>query len=135
MSSSNLHSSPRAAPRAVRLLEAPQRLYDELYKEKQEEIERTKTSRNAEKLRRQQTGRGSLIEFVRWGPIGRIGLLRMLPKLYDGTHIEHPLASRRAVRHIEFGVKVPVDVLIDGEIATLECLSLDVIPAAVDIYI
>ncbi|MGC2390813.1 MAG: diacylglycerol kinase family protein, partial [Candidatus Acidiferrum sp.] len=38
-----------------------------------------------------------LIEFVRWGPIGRIGLLRMLPKLYDGTHIKHPLASRCAV--------------------------------------
>ncbi len=76
-----------------------------------------------------------LIEFVRWGPIGRIGLLRMLPKLYDGTHIDHLLASRRAVRHIEFGVQVPVDVLIDGEIAALECLSLDIIPAAVDIYI
>ena len=76
-----------------------------------------------------------LIEFVRWGPIGRIGLLRMLPKLYDGTHIKHPLASRRAVRHIEFGVQVPVDVLIDGEIAALECVSLDIIPAAVDIYI
>ncbi len=76
-----------------------------------------------------------LIEFVRWGPIGRIGLLRMLPRLYDGTHIQHPLASRRAVRHIEFGIKVPVDVLIDGEIAALECVALDVIPAAVDIYI
>jgi diacylglycerol kinase (ATP) len=76
-----------------------------------------------------------LIEFVRWGPIGRIGLLRMLPRLYDGTHIEHPLASRRAVRHVEFGVQVPVDVLIDGEIAALECVSLDVIPSAVDIYI
>ncbi|MGC1482912.1 MAG: diacylglycerol kinase family protein [Candidatus Acidiferrum sp.] len=76
-----------------------------------------------------------LIEFVRWGPIGRIGLLRMLPKLYDGTHIEHPLASRRAVRRIEFGTRVPVDVLIDGEIAALECVSLDVLPAAVDIYI
>jgi YegS/Rv2252/BmrU family lipid kinase len=76
-----------------------------------------------------------LIEFVRWGPIGRIGLLRMLPRLYDGTHIEHPLASRRAVRRIEFGAEVPVDVLIDGEIAPLACISLDVIPAAVDIYI
>lgn len=76
-----------------------------------------------------------LIEFVRWGPIGRIGLLRMLPRLYDGTHIHHPLASRRAVRRVEFGTPVPVDVLIDGEIATLECLSLDIIPAAVDIYI
>jgi diacylglycerol kinase family enzyme len=28
-----------------------------------------------------------LIEFVRWGPIGRLGLLRNLPRLYDGTHI------------------------------------------------
>jgi diacylglycerol kinase (ATP) len=76
-----------------------------------------------------------LIEFVRWGPIGRIGLLTMLPRLYDGTHIHHPLASRRAVRHVEFGVKVPVDVMIDGEIATLDCLALDIVPAAVDIYI
>lgn len=76
-----------------------------------------------------------LIEFVRWGPISRIGLLRMLPKLYDGTHIQHPLAARRSVRRIEFGTRVPVDVLIDGEIAALECISLDIIPAAVDIYI
>jgi diacylglycerol kinase (ATP) len=76
-----------------------------------------------------------LIEFVRWGPIGRLGLLRMLPKLYDGTHIEHSLASRRAVRRIEFGAQVPVDVLIDGEVASLACVSLDVIPAAVDFYI
>jgi diacylglycerol kinase (ATP) len=76
-----------------------------------------------------------LIEFVRWGPIGRCGLLRMLPRLYNGTHIEHPLASRRRVRHVEFNVRVPVDVMIDGEIAKLECRSLDILPAAVEIYI
>ena len=76
-----------------------------------------------------------LIEFVRWGPIGRFGLVRMLPRLYDGTHIQHPLATRREVRHVEFNVPVPVDVMIDGEIATLECRSLDIMPAAVDIYI
>jgi diacylglycerol kinase (ATP) len=76
-----------------------------------------------------------LIEFVRWGPIGRLGLLRTLPRLYDGTHIEHPLASRRAVRHVEFNAAVPVDIMIDGEVATLECRSLDILPAAVEIYI
>jgi diacylglycerol kinase (ATP) len=76
-----------------------------------------------------------LIEFVRWGPIGRLGLLRTLPKLYDGTHIEHPLASRRAVRHVEFNVADPIDVMIDGEVATLEVRSLDILPAAVDLYI
>jgi diacylglycerol kinase (ATP) len=76
-----------------------------------------------------------LIEYVRWGPIGRFGLMRMLPRLYDGTHISHPLASRRAVRHVEFNLPVPVDIMIDGEVATLQCRSLDVIPAAVDIYV
>ena len=76
-----------------------------------------------------------LIEFVRWGPIGRLGLLRTLPKLYDGTHIEHPLASRRAVRRVEFKPDAPVVVMIDGEVATLELRSLDILPAAVDVYI
>lgn len=76
-----------------------------------------------------------LIEFVRWGPIGRAGLLRTLPKLYDGTHLEHPLASRRAVKHVEFNFPFPVDVMIDGEIATLECRSLDVLPSALDVYV
>ena len=75
------------------------------------------------------------IEFVRWGPISRLGLLRTLPRLYDGTHTQHPLASRRAVRHVEFKLPVPVDVLIDGEIATLECKSIDILPAAVDVYV
>lgn len=76
-----------------------------------------------------------LIEFVRWGPIGRLGLLRMLPRLYDGTHIEHPLAQRRSVRHVEFNVPLPFDVMIDGEITTVECRSLDILPGAVDVYV
>jgi diacylglycerol kinase (ATP) len=76
-----------------------------------------------------------LIEFVRWGPISRLGLLRTLPRLYDGTHIKHPMASRRAVRRVEFKTPGPVDVMIDGEVATLECRCLDVLPAAVDVYI
>ena len=76
-----------------------------------------------------------LIEFVRWGPIGRLGLIRMLPRLYDGTHIAHPLASRRAVRRVEFQPQAAMDVMVDGEVATVECRAIDVIPAAVDIYI
>ena len=43
-----------------------------------------------------------LIEYVRWGPIGRVGLVRNLPRLYDGTHIQHPLAEVRKVRRVDF---------------------------------
>ena len=76
-----------------------------------------------------------LIEFVRWGPIGRAGLLKTLPKLYDGTHLQHRLASRRAVKHVEFNLRAPVDVMVDGEIATLECRTLDILPGALDVYV
>jgi diacylglycerol kinase (ATP) len=76
-----------------------------------------------------------LIEYVRWGPIGRLGLLKMLPRLYDGTHTDHPLAERRAVKHVEFALDAPVDVMIDGEIATLECQTLDILPGAMDVYV
>lgn len=73
------------------------------------------------------------IEYVRWGPIGRLGLIRNLPKLYDGTHIEHPMAERKAVRRVQFNLDAPVDVMIDGEVLTLHCEEIDVIPGALDV--
>lgn len=74
-----------------------------------------------------------LIEYVRWGPIGRLGLIRNLPGLYDGTHIQHPLAERKAVRSVEFKLDAPVDVMVDGEVLTLHCQELDVLPRALKV--
>lgn len=75
------------------------------------------------------------IEYVHWGPIGRLGLLRNLPKLFDGSHIRHPLASRRIATRIEFDVKDAVDVVVDGEVLTLELESLEVLPGALDVMV
>ncbi len=74
-----------------------------------------------------------LIEYVRWGAIGRLGLIGNLPKLYDGTHIEHPLAERKAVKRVEFDLDAPVDVMVDGEVLTLHCEELDVLPGALNV--
>jgi YegS/Rv2252/BmrU family lipid kinase len=74
-----------------------------------------------------------LIDYVRWGPIGRLGLIRNLPRLYDGTHIQHPLAECTAVPRIEFNLEVPVDVMVDGEVLTLHCQELDVLPHALTV--
>src|SRR3984893_803980 len=76
-----------------------------------------------------------LIEYVHWGPIGRFAALRMLPTIYDGRHMQHPQASRRAVRHVEFNMREAVDVMVDGEVLALQCRALDIVPAAVDVYI
>ncbi len=76
-----------------------------------------------------------LIEYVRWGPIGRLGLLRNLHTLFDGTHIEHPLASRAAVREVEFSLDASVTVMVDGESLHLQCERLDVLPGALDVLV
>jgi YegS/Rv2252/BmrU family lipid kinase len=74
-----------------------------------------------------------LVEYVRWGPIGRLGLIRNLPGLYDGTHIEHPLAERKKVRRVEFNLDSPAAVMVDGEVLALHCEELDVLPGALTV--
>jgi diacylglycerol kinase (ATP) len=76
-----------------------------------------------------------LIEYVRWGPIGRLGLIRNLPTLYNGRHIHHPLAERRAAKRIDFHLDAPVDVMVDGEVLTLHCQTLDVLPSALSVVV
>ena len=36
------------------------------------------------------------IEYVRWGPIGGMGLIGMLPRLYDGTHTAARIGGNHA---------------------------------------
>lgn len=76
-----------------------------------------------------------LIDFVRWGPIGRIGLVRNLGGLYDGTHIRHPLAESKKTQCIEFDLEGPIDVMIDGEALTLHCQTIDVLPRALRVVV
>ena len=76
-----------------------------------------------------------LVEYVRWGPIGRLGLIKNLPTLYDGTHVRHPMAERHAARRIDFHLEQPVDVMVDGEVLTLQCETLDVLPSALNVVV
>lgn len=76
-----------------------------------------------------------LIEYVRWGPVGRLRVLRNLPGLYDGTHIEQPQASRRAVRRIEFSLDGPVNIMVDGEVGQLHLERLEILPSALDVMV
>ena len=76
-----------------------------------------------------------LIEYVRWSPVGRLQLLWLFPRLFTGTHIDHPLASRAAVSRIELDLPEPVNVMVDGEILRLRCRSLEILPAALDGFV
>ena len=71
-----------------------------------------------------------LIEYVRWGPVGRAKLVSNLPGLYSGAHINKPEASRRGARRIDFELDGPIDVMVDGEVLTIQCERLEVLPSA-----
>jgi diacylglycerol kinase family enzyme len=43
------------------------------------------------------------------------------------------LAERKAVRRVAFELDAPVDVMIDGEVLTLHCEQLDVLPGALNV--
>jgi diacylglycerol kinase (ATP) len=75
------------------------------------------------------------IEYVRWGPIGRLGLIWTLPRLFTGTHIHHRRASRAATKRVDFERAGPVNVMVDGESMRLECRSLEILPAALDVIV
>jgi diacylglycerol kinase (ATP) len=75
------------------------------------------------------------IEYVHWGPIGRLGLVGNLSTLFDGSHIRHRMASRRTANRIDFDLKQPADVVVDGEVLTLDVTSLEVLPGALDVIV
>jgi diacylglycerol kinase (ATP) len=75
------------------------------------------------------------IEYVRWGPIGRLRLLWTFPRLFTGTHIDHPLASRASAERIDLDLAEPVNAMVDGEILRLKCRSIEILPAALDVVV
>lgn len=75
------------------------------------------------------------IEYVRWGPVGRLQLLWTFPRLFSGTHIEHPLASRAATERVDLDLAEPVNAMVDGEILRLKCRSIEILPGALDVVV
>jgi len=74
------------------------------------------------------------IEIVRWSA-ARFDFLRNFPKVYDGSHITHPEIWHGPAKHVEFALDEPIDIMIDGEVMTVECRSLEVLPAALRVMV
>jgi diacylglycerol kinase family enzyme len=74
------------------------------------------------------------LEIVRWAA-GRIEFLRNFSKVYDGSHITHPKIWHGPASHVEFQFDEPVDIMVDGEVLTLHCRSLEVLPSALNVIV
>jgi len=74
-------------------------------------------------------------DLIRVGEMGRFSLLRTFPKIFKGTHVDHPVASQSRVRAIDFDLKSEVDVMIDGEVLRLLPRRIQVLPGALDVRV
>jgi diacylglycerol kinase (ATP) len=77
--------------------------------------------------------RDGLLDIIRVGRLGRIGLLRTFPKIFKGTHVQHPAVSCFQAPALDLEIDREVDVMIDGEMMKLNPTRLEVIPGAIDV--
>jgi YegS/Rv2252/BmrU family lipid kinase len=79
------------------------------------------------------TGDG-LIDIVRWSA-DRFDFIRNFPKCYDGSHVNHPLVWQARAKRVDLDFDAPIDIMIDGEVMTVQCQSLEVLPSAINVLV
>ena len=77
----------------------------------------------------------SLLDVVTVGDIGKLELLKALPMVYKGTHINHPKVRMEKATHITVESSEPILVHADGELLGEGPVSFWLMPAALSIVV
>jgi YegS/Rv2252/BmrU family lipid kinase len=75
------------------------------------------------------------IDLILVGSMGRLSLIGTFPKIFHGTHLNHPATDARRATRLDFELDGPAAVMVDGEVLTLQPTRLNVLPGALDICI
>jgi diacylglycerol kinase (ATP) len=77
--------------------------------------------------------RDGLLDIIRVGRLGRIGLLRTFPKIFKGTHVQHPSVTTFQAPALDLYIDKEIDCMIDGEMLLINPTRLEVLPGAIDV--
>ncbi len=77
--------------------------------------------------------RDGLLDIIRVGRMGRVSLLRTFPKIFKGTHVQHPAVTCHQAPAVDLRLADEVDVMIDGEMMKFNPTRLEVVPGAIDV--
>ena len=75
-----------------------------------------------------------MVDIVRVGRLGRVSLMRTFPKIFSGSHVQHPAVTTSRAKHIEFSFTCPADAMIDGEVIRLWPTRLEVLHHALEVH-
>ena len=76
-----------------------------------------------------------LLDIVATDDITRWDILKELPRLQRGTHIQHPKVKSLRAQQVEVTSETPLAVDVDGELAGYTPVRLTVLPAAVRFFV
>jgi diacylglycerol kinase (ATP) len=72
-----------------------------------------------------------LLDVVVAGPVGRGALMRIKPRVYRGTHVDHPLVRAYRARTVELAAAEEIVCYADGERAGPLPMTISAVPGAV----
>jgi YegS/Rv2252/BmrU family lipid kinase len=71
------------------------------------------------------------LELLIAGPVSRLRILSLLPKLIRGTHLDAPEISHASIRRVRIEASAPVPSHLDGEVGAFEQnYDIEILPAA-----
>lgn len=68
-------------------------------------------------------------------PVSRLELLRTLPKIYSGRHLENPHVHLDSLERLELSSAGELDVLIDGELFRERPAAMEIVADALDVLV
>ncbi len=71
-----------------------------------------------------------LMDIITGSEIGRFELVRLFPRIFDGSHIGHRVVRQERAATLEFDFDAPVGMLADGEFIEATPVRIDMTPSA-----
>jgi diacylglycerol kinase (ATP) len=74
-----------------------------------------------------------LLDVVTLGPVTRLELVRIFPRIFDGTHLMHPAVRSYRAARVEVEPSFAGPLLLDGEVMGTTPVQIEVVPGAIQI--
>ena len=75
------------------------------------------------------------LDLVLVGDVSTMEFLKAFPKVFKGTHLDHPQVRHRTFKRVSVTSDPPVPFLVDGELRPAEQVVVEVVPAAVRLVV
>lgn len=81
----------------------------------------------------QASASDGLLDVLTLGRVSRLELIRLFPRIFSGTHLNHHAVTYEKARSVTIEPSVPGPLLMDGEVGDLTPVTVEVVPRALTV--